>query len=167
MDCPIPVIAAVNGAAYGGGCEMTLASDFIYASDQAKFALVETTLGIIPGCGGTQNLPRAVGARRARELLFSGAPFTARQAATWGMVNEVLPPEALMESVLKIATRIAANAPVAVRQAKRAVNLGTEVDLKTGLGIEVEAYNRTVVTADRREGITAAREKRPPRFTGE
>jgi enoyl-CoA hydratase/carnithine racemase len=167
MDCPIPVIAAVNGAAYGGGCEMALMCDFIHAADTARFALVETGLGIIPGGGGTQNLPRAVGTRRARELLYCGTPFTAQQALAWGMVNEVFAPDVLLENVLKTAAHIAARAPVAIRQVKRAVGLGATVDIKTGLGIEIEAYNRTVGTADRREGILAAREKRPPRFKGE
>lgn len=167
MECPIPVIAAVNGAAYGGGCEMALACDFIYAADVARFALVETGLGIIPGGGGTQNLSRAVGARRARELLYCGAPFSAQQAADWGMVNEVVPVADLQDRVLAVASHIAGRAPIAIRQVKRAVNLGSTVDLKTGLGIEIEAYNRTVSTADRREGISAACEKRPAVFTGE
>ena len=167
MDCPVPVIAAVNGDAYGGGCEIALACDFIYAAAEAKFAMVETGLGIIPGGGGTQNLPRAVGVRRARELLFSGTPFTAQQAADWGMVNEVFPNEELLARVLAAAAHIAGRAPIAVRQVKRAVNLGSTVDLKTGLGIEIEAYNRTVGTADRREGVRAAVERRKPNFKGE
>jgi enoyl-CoA hydratase/carnithine racemase len=167
MDCPVPVIAGVNGAAYGGGCEMALACDFIYAAETARFALVETGLGIIPGGGGTQNLPRAVGARRARELLYRGTPFSAQEAADWGMVNALYPTAELRDALLGAAAEIAARAPVAIRQVKRAVNLGSTVDLKTGLAIEIEAYNRTVGTADRREGIAAAREKRPPVFTGE
>ena len=167
MDCPVPVIAAVNGHAYGGGCEIALACDFIYAATEAKFAMVETGLGIIPGGGGTQNLPRAVGARRARELLFSGAPFTAQQAADWGMVNEIYPAQELLARTLATAAHIAERAPIAMRQVKRAVNLGLTVDLKTGLGIEIEAYNRTVTTQDRREGVKAAVEKRKPNFKGE
>jgi enoyl-CoA hydratase len=166
MGCPIPVIAAVNGAAYAGGCEMALACDFIYASEQAKFALTEPRLGIIPGAGGTQNLPRAVGNRRAKELIFTTTPFTAREAEAWGMVNRVWQAEDLMAGVLSIATRITANGPIAIRQAKRAITLGTETDLQTGLGIEVEAYNRTVPTDDRREGVRAFNEKREPIFTG-
>lgn len=167
MDCPIPVIAAVNGAAYGGGAEMALACDFIYAADDVSFAFPETNLGIIPGGGGTQNLSRAVGTRRARELLYSGRPFTARQALDWGMVNELFGSDGLLEGAIEIARQIASRAPMAVRQAKRSVSLGSTVDLKTGLGIEVEAYNRLVSTADRREGIAAAREKRPPVFKDE
>ena len=89
IDCPIPVIAAVNGSAFGGGCEMALAADFIYATETARFALTEVTLGIMPGCGGTQNLPRAAGSRRAKEILFTGTPFTAAEGLEWGIVNKV------------------------------------------------------------------------------
>jgi enoyl-CoA hydratase/carnithine racemase len=166
MDCPVPVIAAVNGAAFGGGAEFALACDFIHAAETARFALTETRLGIIPGCGGTQNLPRAVGVRRARELIMTGRPFSAADAQAWGMVNQVWPADGLMDGVLAVAGAIAAGGPIAVRQAKRAMTLGAETDLKTGLAIEVEAYNRTVSTEDRREGVLAFNEKRPARFTG-
>lgn len=166
MDCPIPVIAAVNGAAFGGGTEMALACDFIHASDTARFALTEARIGIIPGGGGTQTLPRAVGLRRAKELVFSTTPFTAREAEGWGMVNKVWPAAELLPGVLALARAIAANGPIAVRQAKRAMTLGAETELKTGLALEIEAYNRTVPTADRREGVLAFNEKRTPRFTG-
>jgi enoyl-CoA hydratase len=166
MDCPVPVIAAVNGAAFGGGCEFALACDFIHAAEGAKFALTETRLGIIPGCGGTQNLPRAVGVRRARELILTSRVFTAAEARDWGMVNEVWPAEGLMEGVMGVARAIAAGGPIAIKQARRAMGLGVETDLKTGLGIEVEAYNRTVSTTDRREGVRAFNEKRPAKFTG-
>jgi enoyl-CoA hydratase/carnithine racemase len=167
MACPIPVLAAVNGAAYGGGCEFALACDFIYAADHARFAMTETRLGIIPGGGGTQNLPRAVGSRRARELIFTGAPFAADEALDWGMLNRVIPSAELMPQALHTASAIARNAPVAVRQAKRAIQIGAETDLTTGLALEIEAYNRTVPTADRREGIAAFNEKRAPQFRGE
>lgn len=166
MDCPVPVIAAVNGSAFGGGSEIALATDFIHAAQSARFALPETSLGIIPGAGGTQTLPRAIGTRRAKELILSATPFSAQQALEWGMVNQVWPDEGLMNGVLALAGRIARNGPLAVRQAKRAIGLGSETDLKTGLGIEIEAYNRTVPTADRREGVLAFREKRRPEFTG-
>lgn len=166
MDCPIPVIAAVNGAAFGGGCEMALACDFILAATTARFALTETRLGIIPGAGGTQNLPRAVGARRARQLIYSAQPFSAAQAADWGMVNEILEPEALLPRARELARLIAANAPIAVRQAKRAIGIGTEADLGTGLAVEIEAYHRCVPTEDRREGVRAFNEKRAPVFRG-
>src|SRR6516162_8848011 len=116
LACPIPVIAAVNGAAYGGGCEIAAAADFVYASSDARFALTEVTLGIMPGAGGTQNLPRAVGERRAKELILSGLPFSAAEAEAWGLVNRVVPPHELMQATLDIAGRIAGNGPVAVRQ---------------------------------------------------
>ncbi len=166
MDCPIPVIAAVNGAAYGGGCEFALACDFIHAAETARFALTETRLGIIPGCGGTQNLPRAVGTRRAKELILTGRPFSAAEAHDWGMVNRVVPLADLEASVLETAAAIAAGGPIAVRQAKRAIGLGSETDLKTGLALEVESYNRTIPTQDRREGVAAFNEKRPAAFRG-
>jgi enoyl-CoA hydratase len=167
MECPLPVIAAVNGAAYGGGCEFALACDFIYAAEHVRFAQTETRLGIIPGGGGTQTLARAVGAARAKEIILAAAPFDAAQALAWGMVNKVVPAAALMEETLGVARLIAANGPVAVRQAKLAIGNGCEVDRRTGLVLEIAAYNRTVPTADRREGIRAALERRPPKFTGE
>lgn len=166
MDCPIPIIAAVNGAAYGGGCEFALACDFIYAASTARFAQTETRLGIIPGGGGTQTLARAVGAKRAKELIFSARPFSADEAYEWGMVNRVLAPEALLTEALATATKIAENGPIAVRQAKRAISSGIETDLKTGLALEIECYNATVPTADRREGVAAFNEGRAPQFTG-
>jgi enoyl-CoA hydratase/carnithine racemase len=166
QDSPVPVIAAVNGAAFGGGCEMALACDFIYASTEARFALTEITLGIIPGCGGTQNLPRAAGARRAKEILYTGRPFTAEQGLDWGIVNKVCEPADLLPAVMETAQRIADNAPLAVRQAKRSVDLGAGTDRTTALGIEIEAYNRLVPTEDRHEGVLAFNEKRKPQFKG-
>jgi enoyl-CoA hydratase/carnithine racemase len=166
MTCAVPVIGAVNGAAFGGGCEIALACDFVYAARTARFALTETTLGIIPGCGGTQNLPRAVGGRRAKELILSGRPFSAEQAYEWGMVNQVLEPDALLSATLDIARAIAGNGPIGVRQAKKAISRGLDVDLRTGLAFEVEAYNRTVDTEDRHEGVRAFNEKRRPKFAG-
>lgn len=167
MECPIPVIAAVNGAAYGGGAELALCCDFIYVAQSARFAFVETGLGIIPGGGGTQNLARAVGVRRARELLYTGQVITSHDALSWGMVNQVTDDDSLLSSALQTASVIASRAPIAVRQAKLAATRGVEADLATGLALEIEAYNRTVSTADRREGVAAAREKRTPIFTGE
>ncbi len=166
MNCTAPVIAAVNGSAFGGGCELALACDFIYAANTARFALPETSLGIIPGCGGTQNLPRAVGQRRAKELILTGKAFTAEEAHEWGMVNLVCEPDQLLTLSLAAAQNICASAPVAVRQAKTAIRRGLDVDLRTGLAIEIEAYNRTVVTEDRLEGVRAFGEKRKPKFTG-
>jgi len=166
MACPIPVVAAVNGAAYGGGCEIAAASDFVYAATHARFALTEVTLGIMPGAGGTQNLPRAVGERRAKELILSGLPFTAAEAEAWGLVNRVIQPEELMETTIGIARRIAANGPVAVRQAKQAIHRGMQMSVWDGLAFEIEAYNRLVPTEDRREGVRAFNERRKPVFRG-
>jgi enoyl-CoA hydratase len=166
MGCPIPVIAAVNGAAYGGGCEIAAAADFIYASMDARFALTEVTLGIMPGTGGTQNLARAVGERRAKELILSGLPFSASEAEAWGLVNRVLPPPQLMEATLAIADRIAGNGPMSVRQAKQAIHRGLQMSLADGLTFEIEAYNRLVPTEDRREGVLAFNERRKPNFQG-
>jgi enoyl-CoA hydratase len=166
LSCPIPVIAAVNGAAYGGGCEIAAAADFVYASTNARFALTEVTLGIMPGAGGTQNLARAVGERRAKELVLSGLPFTAAEAEAWGLVNRVLPPDQLLEATLAIAARIAGNGPLSVRQAKQAIHRGLQMSLADGLAFEIEAYNRLVPTEDRREGVLAFNEKRKPNFRG-
>ena len=166
MNSLVPVIGAVNGAAFGGGCELALACDFVYAASTARFALTETTLGIMPGCGGTQNLARAVGARRAKELILSGRPFTADQAYEWGLVNRVCEPAALLDATLDIAKAIGGNGPIGVRQAKKSIQRGMDVDLRTGLAFEVEAYNRTVDTEDRHEGVRAFNEKRKPKFAG-
>ncbi|HEX5998788.1 MAG TPA: enoyl-CoA hydratase-related protein [Hyphomicrobiaceae bacterium] len=166
MDCPIPVIAAVNGPAFGGGMELALACDFIYAAQSARFALPEVTLGIIPGAAGTQNLPRAVGVKRAKEIALTGVPFSAADALAWGMVNKVCPDEQLLAETWAVAQRIAANAPVSVRQAKKALDKATELDRMSGYAFEIEAYNHTVVTEDRQEGINAFNEKRKPQYKG-
>jgi enoyl-CoA hydratase/carnithine racemase len=166
IGCPIPTIAAVNGAAYGGGCEIALACDFIYAADHARFAFPEGTLGIIPGAGGTQNLPRAIGLRRAKEMILTGAPASAQEALDWGLVNRVLAKDQLLPAALATAQRIARNAPLSMRQAKQAMSRGIDLSIWDGLAIEIEAYNRTVPTHDRREGVAAANEKRTPRFEG-
>jgi len=165
-DCPIPVIAAVNGAAYAGGLELVLHCDFAYASRTATFALTEVSLGIMPGGGGTQTLPRAVGERRAKELILTGKPFTAAQAYAWGLVNEVFPQGDLLREALATASRIARNAPISVRQAKLSIHRGLQSSLRDGLALEIEAYNRMVPTEDRREGVLAFNEKRPPNFKG-
>ncbi|MEO9190579.1 MAG: enoyl-CoA hydratase-related protein [Acetobacteraceae bacterium] len=166
IDCPVPVIAAVNGAAYAGGLEIALCCDFVYASTNARFALTEVTLGIMPGAGGTQNLPRAVGARRAKEIMLTGKPFSVEQAAAWGMVNRVCAPDALLADALETAAVIAANAPISTRQIKQSVNHGLNMDLRSAMMFEIEAYNRMVPTEDRREGIRAFNEKRKPDFQG-
>jgi enoyl-CoA hydratase/carnithine racemase len=165
-DCPVPVIAAVNGAAFAGGMEIALCADFIYAAEHARFALTEVTLGIMPGAGGTQNLPRAVGARRAKEILLTGRPFSAQQAFEWGMVNRLCAADALLPEALETAATIAGNAPISTRQIKQSVNYGLNMDLPSGMMFEIEAYNRMVPTEDRREGIRAFNEKRKPVFQG-
>jgi enoyl-CoA hydratase/carnithine racemase len=166
MDCPLPIIAAVNGAAFGGGCELALAADFVYAARRARFALTEVTLGIMPGVMGTQNLPRAVGTRRAKEIILTGTPFSADQAFEWGLVNRLCEDDRLMGEVMKTAAAIAANAPIAVRQAKKAMDIASQLDLKNGFAFEIQAYNRMVDTEDRLEGIRAFNEKRRPEFKG-
>ena len=166
-NCPVPVIAAVNGAAYGGGCETALNVDFCYAAANARFALTEVTLGIMPGAMGTQNLPLAVGERRAKEIIWTGRPFTAQEAYEWGLVNRVCAPEALMAETLETARVIAANAPLSIQRSKRSISTANQVDRATGYQFELEAYNRLVGTKDRHEGVLAFNEKRKPRFTGE
>ena len=164
--CPIPIIGAINGAAYGGGCELTLSCDFAYASNTARFALTEVTLGIMPGAGGTQNMPRAVGMRRGKEILLTGLPFTAAQALEWGVVNKVCEPGALQAEVLATASRIAGNAPLSTRQIKHSVNTGMQMDIHSALMFEIEVYNRLPPTEDRREGVAAFNEKRKAVFKG-
>lgn len=166
MACPTPIIAAVNGAAYAGGCELALTADFIYAAEHARFALTEVTLGIMPGAGATQNLSRAVGERRAKEIILTGKPFAVAQAAEWGLVNRVLPATDLMKETLATAGTIARNAPISVRQAKQSISRGMNMSVWDGLAFEIEAYNRMVPTEDRREGILSFNEKRPPKFKG-
>src|SRR5687768_11049525 len=164
MELPLPVIAAVNGHAFGGGLELALACDFIYAANGARMALSETRLGLMPGGAGTQNLARAAGERRAKELIFTAEPFTAEQGYDWGIVNRVC--DNAVQEALRTAEKIAANAPLAVRQAKKAVHYGLQMDLLTGYRFEIEAYNQLVATEDRKEGVRAFNEKRKPRFQG-
>jgi enoyl-CoA hydratase len=165
-DCPIPVIAAVNGAAYAGGLEIVLHCDFAYASTGARFALTEVSLGIMPGGGGTQTLPRIVGERRAKELILAARVFSADEALAWGLVNKLCEPGTVVQEALQSAERIAALAPLAVGQAKRAIHAGLDRDLVSGMQLEIEAYNRLVGTEDRTEGLRAFNEKRKPKFEG-
>jgi enoyl-CoA hydratase len=165
-DCPVPVVAAVNGAAYAGGLEIVLQCDFAYASTAARFALTEVSLGIMPGGGGTQTLPRVVGERRAKELILSARAFSAEEALTWGVVNKLCEPGKVVMEALDVAARMAALAPLAVRQAKRAIREGLHRDLASAMQLEIEAYNRLVGTEDRREGMRAFNEKRTPAFKG-
>jgi enoyl-CoA hydratase/carnithine racemase len=166
VECTVPVIAAVNGHAFGGGLEMALCCDFAYAAQGARFALSEVSLGIMPGGMGTQNLPRAVGERRAKELILTARPFNAAEALEWGVVNRVCEPGKLMPEALETAEKIAANAPLSVRQAKKSIHYGLQMDLLTGYRFEIEAYDRLVDTDDRREGVKAFNEKRKPDFKG-
>jgi len=167
INCPIPLIAAVNGAAYGGGLELALACDFIYAAKTAMFAQSEVKLGIMPGAMGTQNLPRACGIRKAKELSFTGESFSADQAYEWGIVNKVFDDSDLIEETIKVADAIAHNAPFAVRQVKKAINASSTLDIASGYRLELDSYKQLLPTKDREEGITAFNEKRKPVFTGE
>ncbi len=166
QNLAIPVIAAVNGFALGGGSEMALASDFIYASEKATFGLPEITLGIIPGFGGTQRLPRLIGANKAKEMIYTGKLINAAEAEKLGIVNRVLAPEALMEETLKTARAIAAKGKVSLRAAKQAVNRGLNVDLATGLQIETDAFALCMASVDGKEGTQAFIEKRKAEFKG-
>jgi enoyl-CoA hydratase/carnithine racemase len=126
LALPVPVIAAVNGAAFGGGCEIALLCDFIYAASNARFALTEVTLGIMPGLGATQTLARTAGARRAKEVILTGAPFSAEEALAWGVANRICEPGRLLDEALAAAGRVAANAPLSVRAIKRAIDAGAD-----------------------------------------
>jgi len=164
MELPLPVIAAVNGHAFGGGLEMALCCDFIYAARAARMALPEVRLGLMPGGAGTQNLPRAAGERRAKELILSAEPFDAQQGYEWGIVNRVC--DNALEEALSTAGKISANAPLSVRQAKKSIHYGLQMDLATGYRFEIEAYNQLVGTDDRKEGVRAFNEKRKAKFQG-
>jgi enoyl-CoA hydratase len=166
LHCPVPVIAAVEGFAMGGGCELAVLSDMIVAGETAVFAVPEITLGIFPGIGGTQLLPRIMGAPMAKEMIFTGRRVDAKEAKAIGLVNHLVPKGQARAKALEIAATIAQNGPVAVRQAKKAINWGSETDLETGMALAIEAYNVTVTTDDRLEGVRAFNEKRKPRFQG-
>ncbi|MFP4309872.1 MAG: enoyl-CoA hydratase-related protein [Desulfococcaceae bacterium] len=163
---PIPVIAAVNGFALGGGTEMALACDFIYAAETANFGLPEITLGIIPGFGGTQRMPRLVGPNMAKELIYTGRMVPAPEAKEIGLANKVCAPDALMDEVKKTAKAIAAKGRVSLRAAKQAVNTGLDADLNTGLVVECDAFALCMASEDAKEGTTAFLEKRKAEFKG-
>lgn len=166
LRCPAPVIAAVEGFALAGGCELALLADFVVASETAVFGMPETTLGIFPGIGGTQLLPRIVGPPLAKELIFTGRRIKADEARAAGLVNHVVPTGQARTRATDIAATIARNGPIAVRQAKKAIAYGSETDLETAMVLAIEAYNATVVTEDRLEGVRAFNEKRTPQFRG-
>lgn len=162
-----PVIAAVNGIALGGGTELALASDIRIVSETATMGLTETRLAIIPGAGGTQRLPRLVGKGKAKELIFTGKRIGAAEALAIGLANHVVKPEALLDEAGKMAAMICETGPIAIEQAKYAINYGMETDLNTGLAIESNAYWVCIPTKDRLEGLTAFQEKRKPVYQGE
>ncbi|HEY6876747.1 MAG TPA: enoyl-CoA hydratase-related protein [Polyangiales bacterium] len=165
-ELPLPVIAAVNGFALGGGCELALACDFIYASERARFGQPEVNLGILPGFGGTQRLARRVPQGVARELIYSGAVIDAQEALRIGLVNRVLPPEQLIPECRKTAELIASKAPLAIQQAKRVIGEGLDNVLRDGNELEQEAFVRLIATEDRKEGMSAFLEKRAAHFRG-
>jgi methylglutaconyl-CoA hydratase len=163
---PCPVIAAINGAAFGGGLELALACDLRIASEGAPMGLVETRLGIIPGAGGTQRLARLVGVARAKELIFTGRRFAAAAARSWGIVQNVVRPSELEAVTGLLAAEIAEAGPLAVAQAKAAIDQGIARSLADGLAIERRHYEVVLASADRDEGLAAFAEKRPPVFQG-
>ncbi len=161
-----PVIAAVNGVALGGGCELALACDIILASEKAKLGFPEVGLGIHPGFGGTQRLPRLIGKARAKELIFTADILDAREAERIGLVNRVVAPDKLLEEAKALADKIASRGPIAIRLAKSAINKGCEMDLDTGLAYEVESVSMAFSTKDSKEGMKAFTERRKPEFKG-
>ncbi len=162
----VPTIAAVNGFALGGGCELAMACDLIYASEKAKFGLPEVTLAVIPGFGGTQRLTRLVGRARAKELVFTGDMIDAAKAKEYGLVLDVLAPDKLLAHCKEVAGRIARRGPVAIAQAKRVIDQGADAMLSDANALERQAFAQLFATTDQREGMKAFLEKRPPIFTG-
>jgi len=163
---PVPVVAAVDGVALGGGLELALACDLIVASERARFGQPEINLGLIPGFGGTQRLVRRIGQTRARELIYLGHTVTADEALRIGLVNRVVPAERLLAEAGRLAADLAAKAPLALAQAKRATAVAADADLETGCRYEVEAFGVTFATEDRVEGLTAFTSKRAPVWKG-
>lgn len=161
-----PYIAAVNGFALGGGCELALACDFIYASSEASFGQPEVKLGIIPGFGGTQRLSRRVGVSKAKELIFTGEAVSAEEAHRIGLCDKVVEPEALMDAVTEVAHKIARNGPLAVAEAKKMIHVGQSIPLDAALMLEQRTFGALCATQDQAEGATAFLEKRAPEFKG-
>ena len=162
----VPAIAAVNGFALGGGCELALACDFIYAAENAKFGQPEVKLGVIPGFGGTQRLARRVGIAKARELVYTGATLNAEEALRVGLVNRVVPQADLMRTVQEVATTIAGMGPVALHEAKQVLLAGEELELPAANALEVAAFARCFRTEDQKEGMAAFLGKRAAQFVG-
>ena len=165
-DLAVPVIAAVNGFALGGGLEMVMACDLVIASEKARFGQPEINLGIIPGFGGTQRLARRIGAPRAREMIYGGDMIDAQTALRFGLINRVVEPEELLPEAKKLAASLASKPPIALAQAKNAIQRGLDVDLENGLRLEAEAFAVTFSTEDRTEGMAAFLEKRKAGFKG-
>ena len=165
LFCPVPIIIAVNGLAFGGGCELVAACDFAYAARSATFACREIKLAIFPGGSGTQMLPRTIGPKRANEMILTGESIDAATALSRGLVNRVVEDDVLAAAI-RTGEMIASNGPLAVRQAKKSMRYSLDVDLRTGLIFEREAYHRLIGSEDRREGIQAFHEKRQPAFVG-
>ncbi len=161
-----PIIAAVNGLALGGGCELAMLCDIIVASETAQFGQPEINLGIMPGAGGTQRLTRAIGKYRAMEMVLTGRPIPARQAEAWGLVTKVVPPEVVLDEAKGMAREIAGKAPVAVRLAKESVLKAFDTHLEGGLDFERKCFYLLFATEDRAEGISAFLEKRKAIFKG-
>jgi enoyl-CoA hydratase len=165
-ELPIPVIACVNGFALGGGTEMAMACDFIYASENAKFGQPEINLGVIPGAGGTQRLPRLVGKGMAKELCMTGAIISAQEAREIGLVNKVFPPEGLWEETMKTANVLISKGRVSLMFVKRCINRGLDIDLRDGCHMESDAFALCMASPDGKEGFSAFLEKRRPDFKG-
>ena len=166
LQYPKPMIAAINGHALGSGYELALACDIRLASMNASMGLTETRLAIIPGAGGTQRLPRLVGRGKAKELIFTGQRIGAQEALNIGLVNKICEPNDLMAECQKMAGMICETGPIAIEQAKYAINYGIDADIHTGLAIESNAYWVTIPTEDRLEGLAAFKEKRKPVYKG-
>jgi len=166
QNFPKPVIAAVNGFALGGGCELAMACDIRLASEKAKFGQPEVTLGIIPGYGGTQRLPRLVGRGKAMQLILTGGMIDAEEAHRFGLVDDVYPPEQLMEKAMEMAELICSRPPIAVALGKECINRGLDITLSVGCDLEKANFGQTCCTSDKNEGMKAFMEKRKPEFTG-
>jgi enoyl-CoA hydratase len=163
-NLPKPVIAAVNGYAFGGGCELAMSADIIYASDNARFGQLEINVGIIPGSGGTQRLQRLIGINRAKEMIYTGAIIDAKTAYSMGMLNKVVPLADLMKEAKAMAQTLMSKSSVILNLAKIAINNGSNVDLETGLNIELQCFAQCFATEDQKESMKAFMEKRKPQL---